>query len=178
MRIIFCDNSLKEMLNFRGEVINHFLSKGHSVILIAPNNLKVSAINKLVKIYSLKLERSGMNPVKDFIYMLKLIQIYRRENPDIVFHYTIKPNIYGSIAAKICGIPSVAMIAGMGYAFFHGGIKTKIARILLKFSMKFPQKIFVLNESNMISLIQMKIISRDKIVLLSGGEGINLDIYK
>ena len=179
MKIIFCDNSLKETFNFRGDIIDHFLKNGNSIVLIAPNNLqKGKQIKESVKLYSPKLERSGMNPIKDFIYMMQLLKIYWQENPDIIFHYTIKPNIYGSIAAKICGIPSVAMVTGLGYAFFHRGLKTKIARILYKVSMKFPEKIFVLNEENMYSLVHMNIITKEKTVLLSGGEGINLEIFK
>lgn len=178
MKIAFCDNSLRELLNFRGDVIDHFVENGNSVILIAPYNLKNEKINNSVKIYPIKLERSGMNPFQDIKYMINLIRIYYKEKPDIIFHYTIKPNIYGSVAARINGIPSVTTITGLGYAFFHAGIKSKIARMLYRVAMKLPKKIFVLNETNMKILIKNNIVPKDKIILLPGGEGINLDLYK
>ena len=130
------------------------------------------------KIYCPKLERSGMNPIKDLNYFFSLLNIYRSEKPDLVFHYTIKPNIYGSLAAKLCGIPSVAMVTGLGYAFSHKGLKTFVARSLYKFALKFPCKVFVLNEANMAKLLSLKILKEEQAILLKGGEGINLETFK
>ena len=55
----------------------------------------------------------GTNPVKDAALTRRFYQIYRRERPDVVLHYTIKPNIYGSIAAKMAGIPSINNVSGL-----------------------------------------------------------------
>lgn len=178
MKIAFCDNSLKELINFRGEIINHYLDKGENIVLIAPKNTTTDNIDPLITVYNSKLKRGGMNPVKDIIYLVQLIRIYLKEKPDIIFHYTIKPNIYGSIAAKIIGIPSVTMIAGLGYAFNHNDLKSWIARKLYKFSMRFPKKIILLNIENMNCLVEHKIIRPQKCILLLGGEGINLMKYK
>ena len=180
MKLILCDNSLKELINFRGDVIKHFYDKGFSIVVIAPNTLTADAnpIVKNYKIYSPKLERSGMNPIRDLGYFFKLLKIYRLEKPDLVFHYTIKPNIYGSIAAKLCGIPSVAMVTGLGYAFSHKGIKTFIARNLYRFALQFPRKVFVLNEDNMTKLLNQRILKKEQVILLYGGEGINLETFK
>lgn len=177
MKIIFCDNSLKELLNFRGDVIQHYINKGCGVILIAPVNISTDNLTGM-NIININLDRGGMNPFHDLSFMWQLLKIYKHERPDIIFHYTIKPNIYGSIAAKILSIPSVAMIAGLGYTFFHSGIKTRLARLMYKVAMHFPKRIFVLNESNMKRLIDQRIINPDKTVLLEGGEGINLDNFK
>lgn len=107
-----------------------------------------------------------------------MYKIYIHEKPDIIFHYTIKPNIYGSIAAFFAKIPSIAMITGLGYAFNHSGVKTKLARMMYKFAMKFPKKVIVLNETNKDILIKNNIVSIEKIILLKGGEGINLSCFK
>lgn len=178
MKIVFCDNSLKELINFRGEIINHFRQNGNDVVLLAPDNLADKDKIRSLKLYSLHLQRSGMNPFKDLGYLINLYKIYVHEKPDIVFHYTIKPNIYGSIAAFFANIPSIAMITGLGYAFNHSGVKTRLARMMYKFAMKFPKKVIVLNESNKDILIKNNIVSIEKIILLKGGEGINLSCFK
>lgn len=100
-----------------------------------------------------------------------------REKPNYIFHYTIKPNIYGSLAAAILRIPSTAMIAGLGYVFTGNNLGCKIARILYRFAMRFPEKIFVLNQYNRDVIVSTKIAEKDKIILLPGGEGVNLDKF-
>lgn len=174
MLILFCDNSLKELINFRGEVINHFIREGHEVILVAPNNYSGEIPCKFIDV---NISRSGMNPLVELKYFRTLLNIYKKERPDIIFHYTIKPNIYGSIASRICKIKSVAMVTGLGYVFNHNDLKSKIARWLYKTGLKFSHKIITLNQHNFDTLLNHKITSREKLLLLPGGEGINTTLY-
>ena len=58
-----------------------------------------------------------------------LLGIYRKERPDYIFHFTIKPNIYGTLAARLLGIHSTVMVAGLGFTFSHGGWASKMARV-------------------------------------------------
>ena len=110
--------------------------------------------------------------------MKTLYKIYRKEKPDYIFHYTIKPNIYGSIAARLCHIPSTAMIAGLGFVFNKNGIGSLIARGLYRFAMRFPEHIFVLNKSNRDVVLERHMATSEQLILLSGGEGINLNKYQ
>ena len=111
MKIIFCDNTLWGLVNFRGEVIRHFMSKGHQVVLVAPekeDKQMRTTIPNGVRYIPVKMSRTSLNPVKDFSYFMQMLKIFRKERPDYIFNYTIKPNIYGSIAARICGCHSTA----------------------------------------------------------------------
>jgi len=177
MKIIFSDNSLRELINFREDVILDYANSGNQVVLIAPINRDYSPENQNIKIIPIEINRSGMNPFSDLKYLTQLLKIYRKEKPDYIFHYTIKPNIYGSIAAKIAGIPSTAMIAGLGYVFTNKGIGSRIARMLYRFAMRFPEKVLVLNDYNREVLISRKIVAPEKIILLKGGEGVNLSKF-
>ena len=107
-----------------------------------------------------------------------MYRIYTEEKPDYIFHYTIKPNIYGTFAAKSCGIRSSAMIAGLGYVFSRKNIPNKIARYLYKAALRYSEYVLVLNKSNRDFLIDRKIVPREKIILLSGGEGVNLNHFQ
>ena len=178
MKIIFSDNSLRELINFRGDVIVHYIEANHEVILVSDNNSQLPPQLSKAKFIPININRGGMNPFKDICYFFSLLNIYLKEKPQYILHYTIKPHIYGSIAAAILKIPSTSMIAGLGYVFTHKNIGSKIAIFLYRFAMKFPEKIFVLNKYNRDFIIEKKIANKDKIIFLKGGEGINLHKFK
>lgn len=177
-KILFCDNSLYDLLNFRGDVIENYLLDGYEIVLVAPQTSMLTNKPTGLKYIPVQLNRSGMNPFHDLKYMWNLIKIYRKEHPDYIFHYTIKPNIYGSLAAKLCGIPSTAMIAGLGYVFDNKGIGCAVARKLYRFALKFSHKVMVLNSYNRDLVIEKKIATPEQVILLPGGEGINLDRFR
>lgn len=178
MKVLFCDNSLKNQINFRGDVIDNYAADGYEVILVSPHNYDYIPNYPNIRHINIKLNRSGMNPLKEFQYFLTLYHIYRKEKPDYIFHYTIKPNIYGSIAAKLCHIPSTAMIAGLGYVFNKKGIGNWIAKLLYRFALSFPEHVFVLNKSNRDLVLKKKMVKEKQLILLTGGEGINIDKYQ
>ena len=113
-KILFCDNVLWGLVNFRGSVIRHFVQQGDEVVLVAPQDdesiMKVD-IPEGVRYIPVRLNRCSRNPFTDLIYCAHLYRIYRKEHPDYIFHYTIKPNVYGSIAARLAGINCTGMVA-------------------------------------------------------------------
>lgn len=177
-KILFCDNSIRNLINFRGDVIKSYVNDGYYVVLVAPNDVEYNSDSDQIKYIPIEINRSGMNPIKEITYLKKLLRIYKYEKPDYIFHYTIKPNIYGSIAAKLLRIPSTAMIAGFGYVFNSKGIGCIIARMLYRFAMQFPEHVLVLNQYNKDIIIKHHIASAERVILLPGGEGINLETFK
>lgn len=177
-KILFCDNSLRELINFREDVINSYAKDGYDVILVAPCNMEYLPPYPNIRHVHISFSRSSKNPFSEMSYLIRLFRIYRKEQPDYIFHYTIKPNIYGNIAAKLCGIRSTSIVAGLGYAFNKGGVGNMVARILFRFSMQFAEYIIVLNTYNRDLLLSKRIAQSSQIILLTGGEGINLEYYK
>lgn len=177
MKLLFSDNTLWGLVNFRMEIFKHFHELGYEIVLVAPDDphsqLKTH-VPDFVKYIQVKLERTGQSPLHDIRYMISLYRIYCSEKPDWIFHYTIKPNIYGTLAAYFAGIRSVSMIAGLGYAFSTKNLTQKIVTILYRLSLKFADRVFVLNEANRDILLQLNFAPASKIVLLTGGEGINV----
>lgn len=178
MKILFCDNSLRELVNFREKVFDDFAEKGHDIVLLAPKNRDYVPKYGNVKVLDIDLKRGSMNPISDLGLFFKLVRIYRSENPDYVIHYTIKPNVYGSLAAAILRIPSTSMIAGLGYTFSSNTLGCRVARSLYRFAMKFPEHILVLNKYNRDLILSRKIGNRKQVILLKGGEGVDLDKFK
>ena len=179
MKILFSDNSLWGLLNFRGCIIRQFILKGYDVVLVAPmdpegRQMKIPDGAKYIPII---MNRAGVNPVADLYYYYRVRKIYRQEHPDYIFHYTIKPNIYGTFAARSLKIPTTVMIAGLGYAFAEKTIPAIIARVMYKCALRCVDHVFVLNENNYHILIDRKIVSESKLIWLRGGEGVDLNRF-
>lgn len=176
LKVLFVDNSLWGLLNFRLEVIEAFVRRNHDVVLVAPKD-EMSDVNKIplkVKYIPVKLNRTGMNPFEDFRYYKKLKKLYKLERPNYIFHFTIKPNIYGVLAAHSLGIRCSAMIAGLGHIYTQESLKNSLIRFIYKYALRYVEYIIVLNKSNLEVLEKHKIANADKIVWFIGGEGVNL----
>lgn len=180
-KVIFSDNTLWGVLNFRGHIIEHFVKKGYEVVIIAPreekSEMQARQIPYGVRIKLVKMSRTKTNPFSDICYFFRILTIYRKECPNYVFHYTIKPNIYGSLAARLCGIPSSLMMAGLGYAFQNNNLVSKLARCLYRIGLKCSSNVFLLNEANRDELLKRKMCKASKITLLPGGEGVSLERF-
>lgn len=176
-KILFCDNSLHSLINFRGDVINRYVEDGWEVVLVAPSDFDYVPQYNNIRYIEIQLSRTGQNLFRDLKYFRTLLSIYRKECPDYIFHYTIKPNIYGTIAAALSHIRSTSMVAGLGYVFNSNGFGSFIARILYRFALLFSEHIIVLNRNMADILIEKHIVSKEKLVLFSGGEGVNIDEF-
>lgn len=176
-KILFCDNSLRELLNFRGNVIRFYVERGCDVVLVAPETFEHDVLEEQIRYIPVTLNRSGMDPWQDWLYFKNLCAIYKAEQPDYIFHYTIKPNIYGTLAAHRYGIGSSAMIAGLGYVFNKRGLGCWMARQLYQFALQFSDKVFVLNAANKSFLLAHRMVKPEQIIHLTGGEGVDLERF-
>lgn len=176
-KIIFCDNSLRNLLNFRGDVISHFAKQGIEIVLVAPATCQFHSSLPNIRYTPIEMSRSGTNPFADLSYSISLFRIYRTEKPDIIFHYTIKPNIYGTFAARICGCKSVSMVAGLGYVFSGNEMGKRIGRFIYKMGLRLSHYVLLLNHFNAEKLVREGFVRKGRAVLLKGGEGVNLERF-
>jgi hypothetical protein len=140
MKIFFCDNRLGGLLGFRIDVITHFVEAGHEVCVLVPPARNSwdrvgEQIPEGVRIIEVSMQPSGTNPIRDMRLIADYLRIFRRERPDVVFNYTIKPNIYSSIAAKMCGSRVFCMMAGLGYMFDGSGLLKALGLKLYKYGL-------------------------------------------
>lgn len=181
MKILFCSNNISGMILFRNEVMQHFIERDHDVVVVAPRDatdFNADLLPSNIIWRPVKMNRTSMNPFLDIKYMASLIKLFRQEKPDYIFNYTIKPNIYGSIAAKMMGIPCSSMMAGLGYAFSNDSLLSKIARMFYRVGLLCSQHLLLLNESNVQMVKSLGLCDEHKIEFLEGGEGVDLDFYK
>lgn len=169
------------LLRFRGELIEDWLGKGLEVYAAAPGaDIKEDLRKKGVTYFALALQRTGLNPFKDFQLFLQLVKIYQQVKPDYLFLYTIKPVIYGSIAAFIIPECKVfSMITGLGYIFTEDQASNWLRALvtwLYRFALKRSDQVFFQNPDDFKLFSNLSIVKPEKIVLVNGS-GVNLDYY-
>lgn len=179
-KIALVANTSWSIYNFRLGLIIQLQKSGFQVLIIAP---KDDFSGKLIKIgcdfAPIKLDSYGKNPLNDVGIIFQLRRIYLQYQPHIIFHYTIKPNIYGSIAAFSCKIPAIAVTTGLG--LLSADSNSKLLR-LISFSLyrlagRLTSEMWFLNEPNRQLFIERKIIEPRKAHLLPS-EGVDTDWFK
>lgn len=181
MKVIFCDNALDSFLNFRGPIAKHFHDIGHDVVLVVPEEQslfqKKVDVPEYIKLHHIEMTGHGTNPLSDIRYYRCLKKIFKQERPDIVFTYTIKPNIYGSVAAKKFNIPVVSMIAGLGYVFKENDWRRRLARRMYRYGLKHSDRVILLNRSNSERLLREGFVQPRQLILFEGGEGVDMNKF-
>ncbi|RYE29882.1 MAG: glycosyltransferase family 1 protein, partial [Sphingobacteriales bacterium] len=116
--IAFVSNSAWSVYNFRLDVIRSLMEAGHKILVIAPDDDYSSELVEAgCRFIPITFNNKTANPLADYRFYRELKQIYASTGPDFIFHFVAKPNIYGSLAAAAIGIPSVAVVTGLGYPF-------------------------------------------------------------
>ncbi len=175
-RILFLVNHDVVIYNFRLEVVEKCLQIGHEVHISSPYGERIEDLTQLgAKFHEIVIDRHGMNPVAEMKLLRDYHKLLKKVKPDIVFSFTIKPNIYGAIAARQAGIPFVSNITGLGTAVENAGWKQKLMLAMYKYAFKDIQRVFFQNTENMQFFIDRKI-ALGKHALLPGS-GVNLERF-
>lgn len=177
-KIILVGNTTWSMIKFRFGLIKKLVNQGYEVTVVSPFDKHVSDIKSLECHYEkIDMDNKGTNPINDIKLIYKFKSIYEKINPDLIIHYTIKPNIYGTLAAKILGIKSIAVVTGLGYTFINDTFISKIAKLLYKFSFQFSEKVLFINEDDKKEFIDNKLVVKNKMIVIPS-EGVNTDFFK
>jgi len=178
MRIGIVINSSWNIYNFRIGLIEAFQKEGYQVVAIAPDDGFVSDLEAVgCEFFPLEIERKGANPLKDLFFIFGLYKVYKAAKLDIALHFTIKPNIYGTLAARLLNIHTINNVTGLGTVFIHDNLTSKIAQKLYRFAFQFPQKVFFQNQDDLDLFVEKKLISKNITDLLPGS-GIDTEKFK
>ena len=137
-------NSSWNIYNFRMPLIEKLLAQGNELVVVAPVDEYINYLQELdgVRHVPLKsLSRRSLNPLGSLQLIIELFKIYKRERPDLLIHYTHKPNILGGVPAWMLGIKSIAVVTGLGYAFIREGWLNRMTRVLYRLASRFHDKI-------------------------------------
>lgn len=175
-KVLFLVNHDVVIYNFRLELVERLLKDGYEVHISSPYGERIEDLKKIGAIYhEIEIDRHGMNVVAELKLLLTYNELIKEVKPDIIFGYTIKPNIYGAMAAQKAGIPFVANITGLGTAVENSGIKQKLFIILYKMAFRKVQRVFFQNEENRQFFMNHNIVvSRHGLL---PGSGVNLERF-
>lgn len=175
-KVLFLVNHDVVIYNFRLELVERLLAEGHQVVISSPYGERIDDLLALgCEFRPIELSRHGMNPVQELKLLRDYTKLIRAEKPDIVFSYTIKPNIYGGMACAMAGVPYVANITGLGTAVENSGIVQKITVMLYRIAFCKVQRVFFQNEENRQFFVDRKL-AMGKHGMLPGS-GVNLQRF-
>lgn len=182
MKFLLISPKNRTVYNFRGELIKRIKEKGYDVIVTGPNRDNIEKIEELgVKFTELPMNKNGTNIVGDFKYCMKLRKLMKAEKPDVVLGYTIKPVVYGSIAAWLAKVPNInCLITGGGYTFtatsFKAKVLGKIVRTLYKFAFKKADHVIFQNNDDKNEFIERKLVKAEKCNVVNGS-GVDMEHF-
>lgn len=177
MKVMILANNDAGLYKFRKELLEELL-KDYEVLICLPDGEYVKDMTDMgcQFIPCNLLERRGMNPFKEVRLIRFYQKILKEQRPDIVFTYTIKPNVYGGMVCAHLKIPYAANITGLGTAVENGGIVQKITLTLYKLGLRKAQKVFFQNSENKDFMLEKGIVT-----CICGqlpGSGVNLKDYQ
>ena len=180
LNLAFLSNSCFGMYNFRLSVLKALQEAGHTIHIIAPNDGNFA--HKLTQegffFHHISIDSKGLNPLKDLATTLSIRKLFKSLSPDMIFNYTIKPVIYGTLTAG--KTPCIAITTGLGYVFVQGGFKRKILKLLVstlyKIALKNAKEVWFLNTDDKEEFLKAKILPHTKAKILDS-EGVDTDFF-
>ena len=187
MKIVLIASYDKSLINFRGALLAAMVQAGHEVIACAPGNepTMVVSLQKLgVRYKAISLDRTGINPLRDIRTLVQLFRLLWHLKPDITLGYTIKPVVFGSLAARLARVPhSFSLISGLGYAFvdspkrsLKNRILNRLIRLLYRISLSKNRLVFFQNPDDRNLFVQLGLVNLAQAVVVNGS-GIDLDHF-
>lgn len=166
------------ILNFRMDLIKKLQLEGYEVVVMTPDDGYADRFSELgIPYHSVKwLTRRGTNPLFDIFLLFELIYLFRKNRLDLCLLFTIKPNIYGSLASRIAGIPSLATVTGLGYSFLTHKLTRWTVKHLYRFAFRFSTHIIFQNKDDKALFEEKAMIRKGKSSIIPGS-GVNTNYF-
>lgn len=178
LKIVIALNAAWNIVNFRAGLIRYFIEAGHEVVAVAPPDAYVDRLKSLgVRYEPMPMDNQGINPLSDLWLLARFYWLLRRERPAVFLGYTVKPNVYGSLAAQALNVPTVNNIAGLGSVFVKNNWLTKVVKALYRVALSRSARVFFQNEEDREAFIAAGIVLPD-ITDRVAGSGVDLERFK
>jgi glycosyltransferase involved in cell wall biosynthesis len=175
-KIAFVGNSALTMMNFRLGVMKA-LSMQHEVVMITPPDCELTPLEGTkIRFIPIEVDCKGKNPIRDLRLLARVKRLYAEEKFDFIFHYTIKPIIYGSIAASSIGIKHINVVTGLGYTFIKRNWLFHLSCRMHRYALRQTNAVWFLNQDDCDSFVKWRIIPSSKTHIIHG-EGVNTDYF-
>lgn len=178
MKIVATVNAAWNLVNFRMGVLRAIMARGFEVVAVTPEDpaMRQELLRAGIRLVALPMDSAGMSPLRDLALVAGFRRVLARERPAAMLGYTIKPNVYGSLAARSLGIPTLNNISGLGTGFMHGGALNHIVRGLYRVGLARAHTVFFQNGEDLSQFEGLGLVRPEQAVLLPGS-GIDLDHF-
>lgn len=182
MKFLLISPKNRTVYNFRGDLIRDIKKKGHEVLVTGPDCTDIEKIKELgVRFFEIGMNKTGTSVTGDIRYCCNLYKLIKSEKPDVVLGYTVKPNVYGSVAARLAGVKRIyAMVTGGGYTFTSKSLKAKIlgiiVRTLYKIGFRCCTGVIFQNNDDLNEFVQNKLVQKEKCSVVNGS-GVNIERF-
>ena len=176
------------LTNFRLELLKRMAAEGHRVVAFAPENDQrvIDTLQAIgVAFVHTPMARTSLNPFADLKTLLFLRRRFRELRPDCVVPYTMKPIIYGLLAARLSGVQNrFALVTGLGHVFSHPEPKGKAALVrwisvrLYRAALGGVRKVFVYNDADRADMIDHRLMDAKTPLIMVPGSGVDLELYR
>nr|WP_217343863.1 glycosyltransferase family 4 protein [Noviherbaspirillum sp. L7-7A]MBV0877946.1 glycosyltransferase family 4 protein [Noviherbaspirillum sp. L7-7A] len=176
--VLLSVNTAWNAWNFRTGLIDAIIGHGYRMVVAAPADPYAERLVAAgCEFIDLPMDSNGTHPGRDLRLLMRYLALFRQQAPAVYLGYTIKPNIYGSLAAQVLGIPVINNIAGLGAAFISDSMVTRVARLLYRTSLRRSARVFFQNPQDR-SLFLEAGLARADVTDLLPGSGICLARYQ
>jgi glycosyltransferase involved in cell wall biosynthesis len=171
------------LINFRVELIKEFEKSGKVVTTVSlPLSIdqEKDFSKRIINHVSILFQRNSLNPIADLRLLFSMSRLYRQQKPEAIFAYTIKPVIWGGLAARFQGVKFYALVTGLGFAFqgenFKRKLLTKFVSFLYKFALKDSKAVIFQNIDNRNVFVKKGIVELSKTHVVNGS-GVDMEKY-
>ena len=176
--IVLAANSCWYITNFRLGLVRALREAGYSPVAVAPpdpaNEARLAEFR--IGFEPLHVDRAGLNPIAELDLLLRIRRLLKRLRPAAYLGFTVKPNIYGALAASSLGIPVVANVSGLGTAFIRRGPLQRLVTGLYRIAFRSRTAVFFENPDDLRQFVDLRIVRADQARLVPGA-GIDLDRF-
>lgn len=183
MKFVLISPKNRTVYNFRGDLIKEIIAKGYEVVVIGPDNIDVDKIEKLgARFKEIPMIKTGTSISADLKYCEELTRFLKAEKPDVTLGYTVKPVVYGAIAAKRAGVKNInCLITGGGYTFISRSVKARIlgliVRNLYRIGLSNATHVIFQNKDDLEEFCSKHLVSKKKCSYVNGS-GVNTEQFK
>lgn len=176
-KLLMIANDETTIYNFRREILRAFSAAGHDVILAMPKGEHTREIEACgCSIVDIAVSRHGTNPLQDIRLLHTFRRLIRQYRPDVVLTYTVKPNVYGSLACQMEKVPYLNNVTGLGSVLQSNSPLAKLILFLQKVAYRKSSCVFFQNESNYRELLNKGVVSPETPYEILPGSGVNLEL--
>ena len=175
--IVFSANAGWYLWNFRRTLMNRMETEGFHVSAVCSPDEYTERLSQNFQHYPIRiLQRVGMNPFADGLLFFEYLWQYMRLKPDLVLNFTIKPNIYSSLACRVLGIPCISTVTGLGYAFGKESHLKRLVVFLYRIALVDNKKVIFQNEDDRDLFVREGIIPVGQTELVAGS-GVDMNRF-